>query len=281
MSIKTRSFVWLAAAALLGLSGGAYAQDSGKLQEVLQRGQLIVGTGSTNAPWHFKGADGTLQGFDIDISKVIAKALFDDPEKVEFVNQSSDARIPNITTGRVDISCQFMTVTGERAQQVTFTVPYYREGVGLMMKAGGKYPDYEGLKAAGSDVTVAVLQNVYAEEMVHKALPEATADQYDSVDLIYQALNSGRAAAVATDQSSVAWYMKQNPDKYVDAGYGWNPQSYACAVKQGDQVWLNFVNTALREAMTGVEFDTYAADFEKWFGTRPPEPKVGFPTEFR
>ena len=281
MSFKARSLLSLAAAALLGLAGSAFAQDSSKLQEVLDRGHLVVGTGSTNAPWHFKGADGKLQGFDIDISKIIAKALFDDPEKVEFVNQSSDARIPNITTGRVDISCQFMTVTGERAQQVAFTVPYYREGVGLMMMAGGKYPDYDALKKAGSDVTVAVLQNVYAEDMVHKALPDAKVDQYDSVDLIYQALNSGRADAVATDQSSVAWYMKQNPDKYVDAGYGWNPQSYACAVKQGDQVWLNFVNTALREAMMGVEFDTYADAFEKWFGQRPPQPKIGFPAEFR
>ncbi|EHK68472.1 amino acid ABC transporter substrate-binding portion, partial [Pseudomonas psychrotolerans L19] len=54
-----------------------------------------MGTGSTNAPWHFQGADGKLQGFDIDISKVIAKGLFNDPEKVEFVVQGSDARIPN------------------------------------------------------------------------------------------------------------------------------------------------------------------------------------------
>ena len=281
MSLKARSLLSLAAAALLGLTGSAFAQNSSKLQEVLDRGHLVVGTGSTNAPWHFKGAVGKLQGFDIDVSKIVAKALFDDPEKVEFVNQSSDARIPNITTGRVDISCQFMTVTGERAQQVAFTVPYYREGVGLMMMAGGKYPDYDALKKAGSGITVAVLQNVYAEDMVHKALPDAKVDQYDSVDLIYQALNSGRADAVATDQSSVAWYMKQNPDKYVDAGYGWNPQSYACAVKQGDQVWLNFVNTALREAMMGVEFDTYADAFDKWFGKRPPQPQIGFPSEFR
>ena len=39
-----------------------------------------------------------------------------------------------------------MTVTGERAQQVAFTIPYYREGVGLMMKADGDYADYEALK---------------------------------------------------------------------------------------------------------------------------------------
>ena len=32
------------------------------------------------------------------------------------------------------------------------------------------------------------------------------------------------------------------------------PNSYAAAVKPGDQVWLNFVNTVLHEAMAGVDF---------------------------
>lgn len=259
----------------------ANAETKSKLDEVLDRGKLIVGTGSTNAPWHFKDANGTLSGFDVDIAKIIAKALFDDPEKVEFVNQSGDSRIPNLTTNKVDVTCQFMTVTGGRAQQVEFSIPYYREGVGLLLKAGGKYKSYADLKAAGSKVVVSVLQNVYAEDMVHQALPEAKVDQYGSVDLIYQALNSGRAHAAATDQSALRWYMNQNPERYADAGYGWNPQSYSCAVKRGDQVWLNFVNTALHEAMTGVEFGAYSASFKKWFGVELPPPQIGFPVEYK
>jgi polar amino acid transport system substrate-binding protein len=279
MTISLRAGLMLATATLLA-STPALAQTS-KLDEVLKRGKLVLGTGSTNAPWHFKSADDKLQGFDVDMGRIIAKALFGDPNKIEFVNQSSDARIPNITTNKVDITCQFMTVTGERAQQVAFTIPYYREGVGLMLKANGKYADYAALKAAGSSATVSVLQNVYAESMVHAALPQATVDQYDSVDLIYQALESGRADAVATDQSSLAWYMTQNQGRYKDAGYGWNPQSYACAVKRGDQDWLNFVNTALHEAMTGVDFDTYAKSFKSWFGKDLPQPQIGFPVEYK
>jgi len=117
--------------------------------------------------------------------------------------------------------------------------------------------------------------------MVHAALPEAKVDQYESVDLIYQALESGRSDAAATDQSSLAWYMTQNPGRYKDAGYGWNPQTYACAVKRGDQDWLNFVNTALHEAMTGVEFDSYAKSFKTWFGKDLPQPQIGFPVEYK
>ncbi len=268
-------------AAVLAAMPAQAQQASSKLDEILSRGHLVLGTGSTNAPWHFKSAEDKLQGFDVDMGRIIAKALFGDPEKIEFVNQSSDARIPNITTGKVDITCQFMTVTGERAQQIAFTIPYYREGVGLMLKADGEYADYEALKAAGSSVTISVLQNVYAEDMVHAALPEATVDQYESVDLIYQALESGRADAAATDQSSLAWYMTQNSGRYKDAGYGWNPQTYACGVRRGDQDWLNFVNTALHEAMTGVEFDFYAKSFKTWFGKDLTSPQIGFPIEYK
>jgi len=279
-SISRALLIGLGALTFTALAVSA-AQADGKLQEVLARGKLIVGTGSTNPPWHFRDDKGEMAGFDVDIGRIIAKGLFNDPTKVEFVTQSSDARIPNITTGQVDITCQFMTVTAARAQQVAFTIPYYREGVGLLLTKDGKYADYAALKAAGAAVTISVLQNVYAEEMVHKALPQAKVDQYDSVDLMYQALNSGRAAAAATDMSSLRWFIKQHPGKYADGGYGWNPQTYSCAVKQGDPDWLNFVNIALREAMTGVDFDDYKKSFETWFGESPPEPKVGFPSEMR
>ncbi|MDD0995285.1 MULTISPECIES: transporter substrate-binding domain-containing protein [Pseudomonas] len=274
---KACVFLFAASAAAMGVAQAA----DGKLDSVLARGKLIVGTGSTNAPWHFQGADGKLQGFDIDIARIVAKGLFNDPSKVEFVVQSSDARIPNLLTDKVDMSCQFITVTASRAQQVAFTLPYYREGVGLLLPANSKYKEIEDMQAAGDGLTVAVLQNVYAEELVHQALPKAKVDQYDSVDLMYQAVNSGRADAAATDQSSVKYLMVQNAGRYRSPAYAWSPQTYACAVKRGDQDWLNFVNTALHEAMTGVEFPTYAASFKQWFGVDLPSPAIGFPVEFK
>lgn len=274
---KACVFLLAASAAAVGV---AQAADS-KLDSVLARGKLIVGTGSTNAPWHFQGADGKLQGFYIDIARMVAKGLFNDPGKVEFVVQSSDARIPNLLTDKVDMSCQFITVTASRAQQVAFTLPYYREGVGLLLPANSKYKEIDDMRAAGDGLTVAVLQNVYAEELVHQALPKAKVDQYDSVDLMYQAVNSGRADAAATDQSSVKYLMVQNAGRYRSPTFAWSPQTYACAVKRGDQDWLNFVNTTLHEAMTGVEFPTYAASFKQWFGVDLPSPAIGFPVEFK
>jgi polar amino acid transport system substrate-binding protein len=114
-----------AAAASLIAPSAAQAQTvaKSKLYTIKERGKLIVGTGSTNPPWHFQDASGKLVGMDIDLAKLLAKGLFDDYEKVEFVLQGSDARIPSLVTDKVDIVVQWMTVTAGRAQQVDFTSP--------------------------------------------------------------------------------------------------------------------------------------------------------------
>ncbi|MBE9605114.1 transporter substrate-binding domain-containing protein [Acetobacteraceae bacterium H6797] len=272
----------LGGAALLA-SQPAQAQAAGKsrLQLIKERGKLIVGTGSTNPPWHFQGADGKLQGMDIDLARLLAKNLFDDPEKVEFVIQGSDARVPSLVTDKVDIVVQWMTVTAGRAQQVEFTIPYYREGVTLLLLArGGKYKNFEEVKAAGAAATVGGMQNVFLEEWIRKALPQAKIDAFESPDATLQALNARRVDAYLADQSAARWLMQQTPGRFVDGGYGWMPNSYASAVKPGDPIWLNWVNTVYKEAMMGVDFDYFAASYKKWFGIELATPKIGYPAEF-
>jgi len=268
----------------LGLTTpAAVAQTLGKsrLQMIKERGRLIVGTGSTNPPWHFEDANGQLQGMDIDLARLLAKNLFDDPTKVEFVLQGSDARVPSLVTDKVDIVVQWMTVTAGRAQQVEFTIPYYREGVSLLLLSrGGKYKNFEEMKAAGASVTVGGMQNVFLNEWVGKALPQAKVDAFESPDASLQALNARRVDAYLADQSAARWLMQQTPGRFVDSGYGWMPNSYASAVKPGDPIWLNWVNTVYKEAMMGVDFDYFAASYKKWFGIELPTPKVGFPSEF-
>ncbi|MGE0718173.1 MAG: transporter substrate-binding domain-containing protein [Alphaproteobacteria bacterium] len=280
-------------AAAAGLVGGAAAvvapgaaqaqtmdTSKSKLYEVLKRGKLIVGTGSTNPPWHFEDRSGKLVGMDIDLARLISKSLFDSYDKVEFVLQGSDARIPSLVTNKVDVVVQWMTVTPGRAQQVEFTIPYYREGVAIMLMAGGKYKSHAELKTAGKGIKIGAMQNVFVEEWVKKGLPDATVEQFDSPDSTLQALNARRIDGYMADQSAMRWLMQQNPNRYVDAGYGWMPNSYASAVKPGDPIWLNWINTVYKEAMMGVDFDYFAASYKKWFGIDLPTPKVGFPQEF-
>ena len=95
-----------------------------------------------------------------------------------------------------------------------------------------------------------------------------------------QAADSGRVDGAVVDQSTVRWFGSRQPGKYKDTGYGWYPQTYAAAIKPGDSIWLNFLNTALHEAMTGVDFQVFAAAFKTYFGQDLPTPTIGFPMEF-
>jgi polar amino acid transport system substrate-binding protein len=276
-----------ASAALSGIKPApAAAQEAegetatSKLYEVLERGHVIVGTGSTNPPWHFEDEQGNLVGFDIEMARLLAKGLFDDPEQVEFVRQASDARIPNLQTNQIDVVFQFMTVNAQRAQLVEFSIPYYREGVGTLLMADSPYSGALDMAEAGSEVTVSILQNVYAEEFVHKVMPEAQVLQLDSQANVIQALDSGRVNAAAIDESTIRWLVQQEPAKYKAGNYGWSPQTYSAAVRPGDPIWLNYINTVLHEGMVGVEFDFYADAFRRFFGVELAPPPIGFPVEF-
>ncbi|MBM3525028.1 MAG: transporter substrate-binding domain-containing protein [Alphaproteobacteria bacterium] len=270
----------VAAAATTTMSAqqaAAQAPAGSTLRTVLGRGKLIVGTGSTNAPWHFENDKGELTGMDIAVSRILAKGLFDDEKKVEFVKQEPAARIPNITTGKVDIVVQFMTVSPARAQLVNFSRPYYVEGVALLTSSRGKLKTHKELLDAGRNARASVLQNVDADILVKKALPNATVLQLDTQANAIQALDSGRADAAVVDLSTVGWLVKRNPDKYLDSGFHYDTQLYSCAMRQGDLDWLRWVDTCLNVAMHGHQTQIYDAAFEEFFGAKPPRRVPGFP----
>lgn len=258
----------------------AGAPRGSKLRDVLDRGKLIVGTGTDVPPLYFRDQNGRVSGFDPDVARLVAKGLFNDPGKVEFVVQGSDARIPSLLSDRVDIVFQNLTVTPQRALQVEFTIPYYRAANGLLLLASGPYKDYAALKAAGAKVTVSTLQNVMIENWIRLALPEAKVDQYPSPDAALQALNAGRSDALVGDGARMRWAASQFSDRYRDSGFNWLPNTIAGAVKPGDQTWLNWLNTTLREAMAGVEFPSLAETYKRWMGISLKEPTFGFPHEY-
>jgi polar amino acid transport system substrate-binding protein len=280
--VLTLGGIGIAAAAggaltLAARQAAAQAAPASILRTVLDRGKLVVGTGSTNPPWHFEDDKGQLTGMDIAMAKILAKGLFDDVSKVEFVKQDPAARIPNITTGKVDVVIQFMTVSPARAQLVAFSRPYYVEGAALMTSPKSKFPKFVDLKAAGKQVRASVLQNVDADTLVHNALPEAQVLQLDSQANVMQAVEAGRADVAVVDLSTVKWLVKKYPDKYADPGYAYEAQLYSAAVRQGDPDWLNWINTCFNVAMHGHQPEIYTAAFEEFFGEKPPEQKPGFP----
>lgn len=258
------------------------------LKKVQDRGKVIVGTGATNPPWHFEDENGKLVGMDIDMAKELAIGLFgieEDPKAnddelvrglVEFVVQEANARIPNLLSDKIDIAIQFMTVTVNRATQVEFTIPYYREATTFLLPPDAPYNSIADMQGKG--LTIAVLQNVGVEDSTKAVVPDAKVDQYPSIADAIAAMDSGRADAAGVDLSSGKWFASTTPGKYKFTD-GYNSQTYSAAVKPGDQIWLNFVNSSFHEAMVGINQKRYRAYFKQWFGEDLPLPTVGYPLE--
>ena len=275
----------LIAAAAAGASlidpKAAYAQAAGDslLRTVLDRGQLIVGTGSTNAPWHFEDEQGELVGMDIAMARILAKGLFDDETKVEFVLQDPAARIPNMVTGKVDITIQFMTVTPQPGPARELHPALLHRGRGAADQA--RQPAREVGRAAGrrgrtprsrscrTSTPRSASTRCCRRRRCCSSTPRPTSSR------------RWRPAASTPPRSTSrrcgGWPSAQ-PDKYADAGYSWNSMLYAAALRQGDLDWLQLRQHDLRRRdVRPPERDLRQGRATDFFGLQPPVREFGLP----
>jgi polar amino acid transport system substrate-binding protein len=218
------------------------------------------------------------------MGRILATALFGSPDRAEFIIQDPDERISNVLGDRVDITIQFMSFSADRLREIAFSVPYYTEGIGLILGAKGDYRSYDDLvsaRSSGSRITIAVLENPGADSEVDEILAGATAVQQKDMAMVYSAVESARVDAGMADLSSIRWLATHQPDTFVDSGLSTHPQNYGAAMQPDDQRWINFVNGVLVDAMTGASHGDYDAAFEAYFGEKLQPPAVGKPGPFR
>lgn len=260
-----RSFVG-ALVAVIGLAWGVFpalAQES-TLHKVLKRGHMIVGTRSTTPGFGFKDEKGELVGFDIDLSREIARGLFNDPTKVKFEVLGGGAeRIPALTSGRVDTVVTQFSVFIERAQVIEFTIPYCNADFSAIVRANSPYRKNADL----NDKVVVTRQGAELEKLILGAIPRAKVQMYPNLSDAFLAFKQGRAEAFFDDHSAGLFITRENPGQFRVISDPANPldaNQYSIGVKQGDQIWLNYLNWALlRMKLTG----KLQAIHRKWLGT--------------
>ncbi|KQW67244.1 lysine/arginine/ornithine ABC transporter substrate-binding protein [Ensifer sp. Root127] len=96
---------------LVALGGTAAAQDK----------VLTIATEGAYAPWNFSGPNGTLDGFEIDLAKVLCERM---KVKCEIVAQNWDGIIPSLTARKYDAIMAGMSITPKREEVIAFSTPY-------------------------------------------------------------------------------------------------------------------------------------------------------------
>jgi polar amino acid transport system substrate-binding protein len=96
--------------------------SAGALEDIKSKGELVISSDANYAPQSFLNDKGELDGFDIDVSKEVAKRM---GVKVKFVTPDWDLIVAGKWGARWDLSIGSMTITNARAKVVDFSTPYY------------------------------------------------------------------------------------------------------------------------------------------------------------
>ena len=117
----TLAIVLLTIASLM-LTACQAAGPKDLLSTVKARGVMRVSSDPNYKPQSFLNEKGEMDGFDIDVSKEVAKRL---GVKVEFVTPDWDTIVAANWGGRWDVSIGSMTITTDRKKVLFFSTPYY------------------------------------------------------------------------------------------------------------------------------------------------------------
>ena len=260
---------------LLSLAA-AQAQERSRLDEVLQRGSLIVVTLGTVPPFAFKDDKGELVGFDIDVARLAANALFRDPNKIEFVIVTSDGRWPAIESGRADMGVGGTTVYPDRAIRVAFTRAFIDSGISIMVAKSSGIKTLEDLNQ--EKYTVANLNNPQMADRAQMFFPKAKIITFDTPSGEFLAVKSGRAHALQIDTPTADYFAATSAKDFeVLPTLLTASQNNAIYLKPGDFKWWLWLDTFVSELRTGSLYPKYAEIYQTWFKKDPPPQKFYLP----
>jgi polar amino acid transport system substrate-binding protein len=235
------------------------------MAKIAQRGRLIVGA-DQNA--YFLGyrdpATGQLNGFDIDVARELAKAIFGNPDAIQFRTLNAAERIPAIRNGDVDLVVRSMTITCDRLQQVAFSTEYLTAPQRVLVTKGS---GYQGLDDLGGKKVCAARGSTNIP-VIQQAASHPVAVAADNVSDCMVLLQQGQIDAVSTDETILIGLAAQDPNtEVVGPPVADNPVGIAMPKAATDLV--RFVNGVLdRMRRDG----TWTAIYQRWLGALRPAP---------
>ena len=223
---------------------GGIADTRGTLGQVRSRGVVKCGI-SQAAGFATPDAQGQWRGFDIDFCRAIAIALFNDPQKAEFVPYTQQQRFSGLQSGEVDILVNGTSLTMTRATRRSFHFGpvYFYDGQGFMV------PRSLGVtKATMLDgATVCVQQGTttelnlsdFARRSGIRFRPVVIEDHRGAVG----ALAGGRCDVITQDGAGLATTrtMLERPEDFVILPERISKEPIASVVRYGDDEWLALI----------------------------------------
>ena len=228
------------------------------LTELLKRGKLIVGTNGRNPGFSFPNGNGNLVGFDVDLSKALASALFGNTQAVEFRQLNNRERFTDVANGVVDITVHQVTHDLVRDGQygVDFTpIYFYTEQGVLTRKDNGvvNLPDLNGRKIGVSAGTNSA-QNL--EDIFKKYGITAEIIKFTTAEELSGAYLLGKIDAISLDTPLLyaAMAFLPDPDNHHLLNANISKQPLAMVIDENQSDWGDVVRWVMRGLVQAEEY---------------------------
>lgn len=242
------------------------------MAKIRERGRLVAGV---SADTYLLGSrnplTGRVEGFDIDLVRAVAKAIFGDENRYQLRVITAADRIPVLEQGDVDLVARNMTITCERWEQIAFSTEYYRSGQKVLVRRGSKassLADLGGQRVCAPRATSSM-------ETLRRRVPEAVAVEADNHTGCLVLFQQGQVDAITGDDTVLAGLAAQDPYAVVPEQKAFTSEPYGLGMNADDVDLVRFVNARLAQMRGNGEWRRL---YDRWLaeplGPAPSPPKA-------
>ncbi|SDG16666.1 glutamate transport system substrate-binding protein [Sinosporangium album] len=256
------------AALTAGLSacGGGEKTYSSVVEKAKETKKLVIGVKVDQPALGLKKPDGTMEGFDVDVARYIAKELGVPESGITWKETISKNREPFIQQGQVDLVLATYSILPERKEKVTFGGPYVVAHQDIMVRGDDtsitKVDDIKGKRicqASGSNSYKRITDPPPNGRAIETQLVPA-----GSYGECMERLKGKTLDAVTTDDLILAGFAGQGGGTFKILGDPFTDEKYGVGMKKGDTATCNAVNAAIAKMYQDGTGQTLA---KKWFGS--------------
>jgi len=261
----------IALCGILIASAFAGCSKSGEADKITDKTMLIAYTDEVE-PFLFKGKNGKLAGFDIDLFKKIYDNVKNDTKNYEFVKVDKDYKVGDDVAYTNKDGDEFIAYTmigavqknvGSVNEDFSFTNDIITNRIITVTKSGNNISDYNDLSGKKLAVVTDIAKAALDKNATIKNNNKNTL--YPTIEDALSALDNGSVDAVITDEFNFS--PLENAEKYQVLNGELDKISYAFMFKKGDWVVENW-NEAIYELKSPDynDKDEFTPMVEKYFG---------------
>lgn len=259
----------VAVAGTLLLGNAALAK--GTLDIVKERGRIVCGTSTGIAGFSMADDKGVWTGLDVDVCRALAAAIFDDPEKADFVPLSSKDRLVALQTGEIDVLPRTTTWTLGRDAGIglDFTAVNYYDGQGFQVRRSLGVETITELNGASICTVQGTTNELNLADYFRVNGMDYQLVTFQSIDDTVKAYESGRCDALTTDMSQLVSYRLKmaEPDTHMLLPGVISKEPLGPYVRQGDDTWFDIVRWTVFAMVNAEELGLTRANVDEIAGS--------------